>query len=68
MSMLTLTSKTCFGVMCGCKNKYGIRARLTSCLMVPMGSSGSLRAVDCNIPHRRVKNWGRAVYEHAHLD
>jgi hypothetical protein len=22
MSMLTLTSKTCFGVMCGCKNKY----------------------------------------------
>jgi hypothetical protein len=22
----------------------------------------------CNIPHRRVRTWGRALYEHAHLD
>jgi hypothetical protein len=31
------------------------------------GSSGSLKGVNCNIPHRRVKTWGKALYEHAHL-
>jgi hypothetical protein len=42
----------------------GIKARFTGCLVVPTGLSGSLKGVDCNISHRRVKT----LYEHAHLD
>ena len=34
---------------------FGIRADLTGCPVVPTGSSGSLRGVDCEIPHRRVR-------------
>jgi hypothetical protein len=41
---------------------FGIRARLTGCPMVPTGSLGSLKGVDCNIPRRRVRTWGRALY------
>jgi len=40
---------------------FGIRARLIGCAMVPTGSSSSLRGVDCNIPHQRVRTWGRAL-------
>jgi hypothetical protein len=36
---------------------FGIRADLTGCPVVPMVSSGSLREVDCHIPHRRVRDW-----------
>jgi hypothetical protein len=35
---------------------FGIRADLTGCPVVPTGSSGSLRGVDCKIPHRRVRD------------
>jgi hypothetical protein len=35
---------------------FGIRADLTGCLVVLTGSSGSLRGVDCKIPHRRVRD------------
>jgi hypothetical protein len=39
----------------GCGVTFGLRARLTGFPMIPMGSSGSLRGVNCNIPHRRVR-------------
>jgi len=35
---------------------FGIRADLTGCSVVPTGSSGSLRGMDCKIPHRRVRD------------
>jgi len=35
---------------------FGIKADLTGCPVVPTGSSGSLRGVDCNIPHRRSED------------
>jgi len=47
---------------------FGIRARLTGCPMVLMGLSGSLGGVDCNISHRQVRNWEKALYEHVQLD
>jgi hypothetical protein len=36
---------------------FGIRADLTGCPIVPPGSSGSLKGVDCNIPHQQVRVW-----------
>jgi len=43
--------------MLGWAVTFGIKADLTSCPIVPTGSSGSLKGVDCNIPHRRVRVW-----------
>jgi hypothetical protein len=36
---------------------FGIKTDLIGCPVVPMGSLGSLRGVDGNIPHRRVRIW-----------
>jgi hypothetical protein len=36
---------------------FSIRASLTGCPVVPTGSSGSLKRVDCNILHRQVRIW-----------
>jgi hypothetical protein len=52
-------------LLVGWRVTFGIKARLTGC---PMGSPGSLKGVDCNIPYQRVRTWGRALYEHAYLD
>jgi hypothetical protein len=35
---------------------FGIRADLTDNPVVPTGSLGSLRGVDCKIPHQRVRD------------
>jgi hypothetical protein len=32
------------------------------------GVVGLLKGVACNIPYRWVRTWGKALYEHAHLD
>jgi len=36
---------------------FAIRADLIGCLMVPTGSSNSLRGMDCKIQHRQVRSW-----------
>jgi hypothetical protein len=43
--------------MTGWAITFGFRADLIGCPVVLMGSSGSLRGVDCKISHRRVREW-----------